>query len=558
MKNVLRPCRLIAGAILITLGLLASPQQGQSAELKLLGHYDLNIGFANGTGWQFNLFDFSDDSRIDPRTIDLGVTEIGKKSVPMDPGFAPLGVPAGATYWELPQPNTPGIIFLGYRTDDVDPDPFLPFFGSPFISLEMTAVRGSGVDRGGFFSMFQTDAFGTPTFQYTAADGIGNNDVQSPIPLPAHAHFNWAFTQPGEYQVTFRTEAELTEPGNEGVITNGVGTFTFFVPGQPNLHILDAGEVDLEIGFDGANWLGVEALNASAGVASVENILLFGDAAAKTTLPANAQFSGLGAAGSDFWVLPQTEIAGVPSVGLDGDGVGAGVFQNDEFFLELQAVNAANGGHVSLFQTDGFGVHTVLADSSDGVDPASDRLPGMAGGHSHHSWGFSGAGLYTLTFTLSGTPAGGGAEVRSDPFTVRVGIEAFPGFRDDDGNGMDDHWEARHGFTAPADPAADPDSDNRSTLREYLHDTLHDSGDADVTRLRISSVSTGSVGLEFDTLEGRQYQVFYSEDLVTWRPATSKILGGRAAFPMIDDGTGLTSTPPSGKRFYRLDISAPR
>ncbi len=422
----------------------------------------------------------------------------------------------------------------------------------------MTAVRGSGVDRGGFFSMYQTDAFGTPTFQYTSADGIGNNDVQSPIPLPAHAHYNWAFTKPGEYQVTFRTEAEMTEPPNEGVITNGVGAFTFFVPGQTNLNILDTGEVDLEIGFGGGVWLEPEALNSAVGAAPIGNILLYGGSTSKTTLPADAQFNGLGAAGSDFWVLPQTEIAGVPSVGLDGDGVGAGVFIGDEFFFELQAVDAANGGHVVLFQTDGLGAHTVLADSSDGVDPSVDRLTGTAGGHSHHSWGFSSAGRYTLTFTLSGAPAGGGAVIRSDPFTVQVGIEAFPGFRDDDGNGIDDHWEARHGFTKPADPDADPDMDDRTNLREFLHDTFHDSGDADATQLRITSVAPGAVGLEFDTLEGRQYQIMYSDDLVTWLPATSKILGGRAACPMTDDGTGLTLTPPGAQRFYRLEVSSPR
>jgi len=558
MKPAQIPTWLFTRAILTLVVALAGAQGSRAAELKLLGHYDLNVGFADGVGWQFNLFDFSDESRIDPRLIDVGVTDVGKLVVPSDAAFAPLGAPFGAAYWQLPQPNTPGIIFLGYRTEDVDPEPFLPFFGTPFMSLEMTAVRGSGVDRGGFFSMYQTDAFGTPTFQYTSSDGVGNNDIQSPIPLPAHAHYNWAFTKPGEYHVTFRSEATMTEPPNNGVVTNGLGTFTFFVPGTTNLNILDDGEVDLEFGFSGGMWHSPEVLNPAVGSAPVGNVVLHADSASKTMLPADVQFNGLGAVGSDFWVLPQNDTPGLPAIGLDGDGVAMGQFQGDEFALELQAIDGPQDGHVIIFQTDALGTHSVLADSSNGIDPSQDRIPGSAGAHSHHSWGFSKAGVYTLTFALSGVPAGGGDSVQGEPFSLQVGIQTFPGFRDDDGNGIDDHWEARHGFTDPADPNGDPDMDSRTNLREYLHDTFHDSGDSDATELRLVQASPGNVQLEFDTLEGRQYRVMFSDDLVTWLPATPKILGGRAACSIVDDGTGLTVTPPGTQRFYRLDISSPQ
>lgn len=404
--------------------------------------------------------------------------------------------------------------------------------------------------------MYQTDSFGSPDFQFTTSNGIDNSDIRSPIPVPAHAHFNWAFTRPGEYHVTFQSEAEMTEPPNDGTITNGVGTFTFFVPGATNLYLLDQGEIDLEVEFDSGNFEPVVALSDEAGTQPVGNLLVHARSNAKTTLPADAAFTSLGSAGSDFWVLPQSETAGIAAIGIDTEGIATSVLDGDSLQLKLIDVRGPSGGHLAIFQTDTFGVHTVHINSGDGIS-AADQLPIAVNTHGHHSWGFNKTGNYEVTFTLVAIPAGG-SEVESDPFTIQFGIESIPGFVDADGNGIDDHWEYRHGFTSPAVATDDPENDQRNNLREFLHDTYHDQMDSDVTGLTLITATTGRVEVEFQTLEGRQYRLMYSDDLITWHPASGRIIGGRSTCRIVDDAQGVSMTPPTTGRFYNLEIQSPQ
>lgn len=536
--------------VFLTLGLGV-----EAAEVRYEGHFDANVAFTNGVGWAFNFYDFSDGSRVDTRLIDAGVSNAGQGVIPAGGEWQPLGATAGSSFWRLPETLETGVLFLGFRTEDVDPDPFLPFFGLPTMAMRLLSVRGSGMDRGGHFSMYQTDSFGTPFFHFTTSDGIGSGDLLSPITMGAHAHYNWAFTAPGEYHVTFQSEANYTlDGGNQ--ITNGVGTFTFYVPGETNLHVAEKSEVDVEIAFSLGQWEPVSVLNAGIGLRTAPEVLVYGGENLRVPLPADAEFSGMGAAGSDFWVFPQVPDTTRPGLGLDGQEVPVGQWVGDLYHLELQSIKGPVGGAFMVYQTDGFGAVTPLMDTSDGVDPVQDRIPLIAGTHAHHHWGFNRRGVYQLTFTTVGTALSGGAVVRSDPFVIRVGVDRIPGFVDADGNGLDDHWEFRHGFSTAAVPDADPDADGRVQLLEYLEDTYHDVSDSGMTRLRTSQVSPRHVSLEWQTLEGRAYQVHYSDDLLTWFPLTGRIIGGRTLCRIVDDGSFPGTTAPGSGRFYRLDVSS--
>jgi surface-anchored protein len=109
-----------------------------------------------------------------------------------------LGVPAGSTIWIMPQTPRQNQIYLGVSSEDM---PGGTFQGR--IRLELVAVRGPG-----FFSVWQNDAFGNPIVRMTSANGIDANDFLE-IGEGGHAHYNWAMTAKGTYEVTLRASAIL-------------------------------------------------------------------------------------------------------------------------------------------------------------------------------------------------------------------------------------------------------------------------------------------------------------------------------------------------------------
>ncbi|MGB0579579.1 MAG: choice-of-anchor M domain-containing protein [Limisphaerales bacterium] len=545
---------LVLIAILLTLG----GTRGRAADLITNGHYDLNVAFSNNVGWAFNWYNFADGSRVSLNQIDMGMTEAARTVVPAS-GFSDLGAAPGNPVWILPQTQNPDITFLGYRTDDIDPTEITALFGTAFIGLKVTEVRGSGPDRGGFFSAYQT-GLGSPVFQYTSANGLDNGDVVAPIPLGAHAHFNWAFTKPGEYQVKFEAEGDHKTGG----VTNGSGAFTFFVPGgMTNLHILDSGHLSFDLGFNGSDLellIGgdVEGIpNADANKTRSPEEALFYDQASdiQLTVPATG-FDFLGNPGATIWAFPQSSDPNTIFLGLNSEGVTNGTLLNDAFEMRLINVDGPTNGNFSFFQVDAFGAANLFMNSGDGVDPSVDKHVIGANGHDHYFWAFTKTGRYRVSLQLAATNTSG-TPITSRVFETQFGIGDLPGFRDDDGNGIDDHWEARHGFTTPADPNADPDNDMKSNLKEFLFDTDPQTSDTTEPVFRITHDVCNSVSLEIDTKEGRQYRLMYSEDLRTWLPGSEKILGQRTRLLFLDDGNGLIQTPPTN-RFYRMDISSPR
>jgi len=548
-------CRqLVRLALVLAFALLAAPPSARAAQLLLDGHYDVSPIFTNapGGGWSFKLYDFATLTRFDPRPLDIGLNANARLLAPGSSAFARLGAVAGQPVWVMPQIQTAGVLFFGVRTDDVQPSAFASdFFGPGFIALSLVDVRGSGPDRGGAFSMYQT-GLGNPAFHFSTADGITSSDQLAPIPLPAHAHYNWAFTQPGEYQVTFRFTGTLAAEFG-GTVTNGLGTINFFVQGETNRHFLADGHMDLRVDFtNGAFAAFVDA----DGLPDLppDTTLIRGNSLLRATVPANPAFAFLGTSGAPVWVFPQSNTPGLPYIGLSAEQIGPGVLQNNRVKLTLTAVNGPPGGGFTLFQVDAFGSPILRLSSLDGLDPVADSLLLSTCLHDHYNWAFTQAGEYTLTFLASGTLNSGGS-VTSAPIVLRFAVDRVAGFVDANGNGLDDHWEARHGATA-SNPATDPDGDGRSNRIEYLLGTDPLVADAPAAGLLTPQRTGNMTQLSFDTREGRLYRVMYSDNLQTWQPATPWLLGARERQSITDTGTGLTP-PPGVRRFYRLDITTP-
>lgn len=132
--------------------------------------------------------------------------------------------------------------------------------------------------------------------------------------------------------------------------------------------------------------------------------------AVQYTVPANPMYSFLGNPGDPIWILPQVQIPGVLFLGSSTHEVPPGIFTGS---LRVELTSIHGPGHFALYQTDGFGVPTVLMNTRDGIS-AADHYLIPVGGHMHFNWAFSAEGLYELTVVASGTRLADGSTVATE------------------------------------------------------------------------------------------------------------------------------------------------
>lgn len=125
---------------------------------------------------------------------------------------------------------------------------------------------------------------------------------------------------------------------------------------------------------------------------------------ARTTVPADASYRFLGAAGAPVSVLPETQNPDLLWAGISTEELTTGVLAGDSVKVALTAVRGP--GAASVFTIDPFGSATALLDSGDGLP---DALTVRTGVHEHVNWGFTKPGTYKVTFQATakltdGTP----------------------------------------------------------------------------------------------------------------------------------------------------------
>jgi surface-anchored protein len=106
-------------------------------------------------------------------------------------------------------------------------------------------------------------------------------------------------------------------------------------------------------------------------------------------------------AGHPVWILPQSAKPSEISMGVGTSRIAPNVFSRNEIFLSLQRFEGP--GRFAMYNTDSRGAPELIMATSDGVNPAVDRLAVPAlGGHLHMNWAFTAPGTYRLGFSASG------------------------------------------------------------------------------------------------------------------------------------------------------------
>lgn len=130
---------------------------------------------------------------------------------------------------------------------------------------------------------------------------------------------------------------------------------------------------------------------------------------------------------------------------------------------------------------------------------------------------------------------------------------------DANGNGLPDEWENTHFPGLTVDPDADDDGDGTTNRMEYIAGTN--------PRLASSafkpngSYSNGVFSMPLQTMAGRSYRVFATNDLMTWH-LQQTFTGDGTAKVFVFDETTVTAGPISAEThpstyFFRVEVSLP-
>lgn len=221
--ETLRNTPALAGIALATL--LAATLTTHAQTPLSEGHADIGIGFEGGL-WDLHVHDGENDVEYEPDDALLVVNSSAETTVPPGAQWSFLGA-TGSPYWQLPDSDVPGLLFLGIGTDEVENGVFV----NDLVTLTLTGWSGPGN-----FSLFTVDGLGDlETLWMNTADGISAGDSIQ-VPAGGHAHFLWAFTQPGDYTLTLEASGTL-QAGNIPTSSGGVD-YHFQVIPEPGVATL--------------------------------------------------------------------------------------------------------------------------------------------------------------------------------------------------------------------------------------------------------------------------------------------------------------------------------
>jgi surface-anchored protein len=215
----------------------------------------------------------------------------------------------------------------------------------------------------------------------------------------------------------------------------------FVLGGSPSARaqaVLTNEHADIGIGYAGGVWnLHVHDEDNDLEFDPAD-VLLFVAPEARTSRPAGSAFDFIGVgAGENYWRLPQTQNPSLLFLGVSAGEVAPGTFGSYNPFdesggrvsgsgpwLRLDLLGISGPGHFSVWQSTDTGPLVFMSSFQNGVD-GSDSLWIPDGSHAHFNYGFTGAGLYDITFKASGLI--GGQRVESGPVTYRFGVETQGG-----------------------------------------------------------------------------------------------------------------------------------
>lgn len=252
------------------------------------GHVDIG---PKQVGSEFQLV-MRDDTEAPPvwRSLDKTVLKVNdagaKMPMPEDEQYSFIGAKPGEDVWLIPQVEKPGLIWVGWNTQD----PAFTQTAQHGMNLEYHGMQGPG----DMVLYLQNGSFGEPEQLWDSRKGA---DQKIFVENNTHTHANWVFTKPGVYLldvgVSF-TDASGNEVSSRQVLRLAVGDAAStdeamsaeYTGGQDSGDGDAAGKADADAGAEagagsGADPLMFVLLGVGAVLLVVAAIAVIGTARAK-------------------------------------------------------------------------------------------------------------------------------------------------------------------------------------------------------------------------------------------------------------------------------------
>jgi len=154
----------------------------------------------------------------------LPVAAAAKANRPVGSQLDFIGVPAGQPFWRLPKSQNPALLFLSIGTEELNSVDF-----ASTITWSLINVTGTGGGAApGVFSMWDVDDFGGVIPLMSSLPGGAGTSNSLVVSAGGHYHYNYGFTAPGLYNVTFQATATLSEALGGGPVS-GTAVYSFGV-----------------------------------------------------------------------------------------------------------------------------------------------------------------------------------------------------------------------------------------------------------------------------------------------------------------------------------------
>jgi surface-anchored protein len=161
--------------------------------------------------------------RVVARDEDRRLNHEATNVVLLVPEAARLELPSGTPFgnegdslWILPQNQFADILYLGFSAEQIPAG----VFAGP-LAFQLKEVVGPG----SFFA-WQAASFGQFLIKFNSSDGVSEADRTLPL-IGSHEHFNWGFSAPGVYALTFEIEGKRLSGGQ--TLRSLPTTFVFHV-----------------------------------------------------------------------------------------------------------------------------------------------------------------------------------------------------------------------------------------------------------------------------------------------------------------------------------------
>ncbi|WP_166347484.1 choice-of-anchor M domain-containing protein [Phytoactinopolyspora limicola] len=238
------------------------------------GHVDMGPRYVDDE-WIFLVHDDTVEPpvwRVMDQTV-FHVTDAALLAVPDNDTYSFLPAPPGAEVHVVPQAQQPGVVWLGWNTQD----PTVMETIDRGATLRLRGVSGPGE----MVVFLQSGDLGDP-------DPLWDSREEYPqdiwVEVNTHTHANWVFSEPGIYLVEMEVTADLVTGGRESrveVLRFAVGTATSTADALDAEHIpADLPEGDADEPANGADPDGTAAEESDDGPGVATGLLIAGAAAA--------------------------------------------------------------------------------------------------------------------------------------------------------------------------------------------------------------------------------------------------------------------------------------